>query len=155
MRKSILLILTILLGVSLVFSFGYNTWRNNWNEASNELEENIKTFTLTIKEIDTSRPLALAEDSEGKEYIVNFGLLLNKYRNIPVKTGQEIQINGQIDNNFFSTDVIFAEKASINNESYFIDYKEGNYYGGCGFGPSYNNREFRGPHGYGHGMMNW
>jgi hypothetical protein len=158
MRKSVLLILTVLLGVGLVFSFGYSSWAN-WNDPSNSLDENLKTYNLTITEIDTSRPLAKAEDSSGKEYIVNFGLLLNKYSTIPVKTGQTIQINGQIEQNFFSTDVIFAVEASINNESYFIDYNDSNYYGNygnCGFGPGYNrNRGFGGYNGYGHGMMNW
>lgn len=149
-----MLILTILLGVSLVFSFGYNSWGSNWNEPSNTKE--IKSYNLTITEIDTSRPLAMAEDIDGKEYVINFGFLLNKYNTIPVQIGQNIEIEGQINQNFFSTDVIFAEKANIKDETYFVDYTDSNYYGGCGFGAGYNrNGNFGRNNGYGHGMMNW
>jgi hypothetical protein len=156
MRKSILLILTILLGVSLVFSFGYNTWGRNWNEPSSNEETEINSYSLKIKEIDTSRPLAIAEDNNGKEYVINFGFLLNKYNAIPVQIGQDIKVEGQINQNFFSTDVIFAEKATIKDETYFIDYNNSNYYGGCGFGAGYNrNGIFGRTNGYGHGMMNW
>jgi regulatory protein YycH of two-component signal transduction system YycFG len=156
MRKSILLILTILLGVSLVFSFGYHSWGSNWNEPSSTEETEINSYSLKITEIDTSRPLAIAEDNNGKEYVINFGILLNKYRTIPVESGQTIQIEGRINQNFFSTDVIFAEKAAIKDETYFIDYNSSNYYGGCDFGSGYNrNRGFGGHYGYGHGMMNW
>lgn len=152
MKKILLLTLIVVLGVTLIFSFGYNTWGHNWNDTpENQNNESSQSFDLTIKDIDNSRPLAIGEDSNGNQYVINFGFLLNKYTNIPVDIGQTIQINGQIENNFFSKDVIFAEKATINNEEYFIDYQNyDNYYGGCGYGPGYN----RG-YGYGHGMMNW
>ncbi|MGM0640671.1 MAG: hypothetical protein ACQESN_04535 [Thermotogota bacterium] len=152
MKKIFIPILVIMLGSVFIFSHGYNSSESNWNEPlSNTLSESSDSYNLTIIEIDTTRPLAVGQDNDGSEYVINFGFLLNKYNNIPVEVGQTIQLNGQIETHFFSRDMILAKKASINNEEYFIDYQnsnQSNSYGNCGFG-NRNNRN------YGHGMMGW
>jgi len=153
MKKIFIPILVLLLGSVLIFSHGYNNSNNNnWNQpATNILNESNDSYELTVKEIDTSRPLAIGQDNNGNEYVINFGFLLNKYNSISVEVGQTVKVHGQVENNFFSRNVILAEEVKINGEDYFVEYQNNfnsNYYGNCGFG-NRNNRN------QGHGMMGW
>ena len=153
MKKIFIPILVLLLGSVLIFSHGYNNSNNNnWNQpATNILNESNDSYELTVKEIDTSRPLAIGQDNNGNEYVINFGFLLNKYNSISVEVGQTVKVHGQVENNFFSRNVILAEEVKINGEDYFVEYQNNynsNYYGNCGF-RNINNRN------HGHGMMGW